>query len=1170
MKSPRPHHPWCILVLALLGFQLAEAQSYPFRHITTNEGLLSSNVLSILQDHQGFYWFGSEEGLQRYDGYSFKNYHFQQSDSLSLSSNIIQYLFEDSKHNLWVGTFDAGLCWYDRENDRFIRFRHDPTNPQSLIGNFVQTIYESNAGRLYISVVGQGISSFQIPDQIHPNIQFTNHTFNIAPDVANHWASAIVENMNGLLVAVNGDGVNQYNPTTGAFTRLFRDTVNLRVQALYCDSKQRLWIGTWSDGLYVYDRQTKKIFQHRAGENSGELISNQIYSVKESNDGTIWIGTENGINILEKNADPFTDQPFVRLQHNEYDNESLLSNSIKCLYVDKQNSVWAATYFGGVNVYDQNAQKFNVYKSVIGNPSGLTHNNIFALEEDQNGTVWVGTDGGGLNYTESFLNHSTKVPLFQKIPLIHQGRQAEKIKCMRADGKGNIWVGTWGDGLFKVNVATKQALHVEMVAMHGTELPVKEILTIETDSLDNLWIGTFGFGVLHYNPQEDTYQQYLHAFGNLNPEINKVNDVHLDKSGRVWVARDGGGLSMIDSKTGTYSVIQNGALNGSITIASILEDSQGNLWLCTNAQGIIQFNPKTNQLKIYDQESGLPTNTVMAALEEPGADKIWISTNKGISSIHLPSKRIQNFYSSDGLPRNQFNNCALRYSKNGWMLFGNLKGLVTYQPETIRIDVYNPPLAFTELRINNKEVVIGEASPLKRNITVTNQVTLRHTENSFSIAFAAILIEPTPTTRYSYRLENFNDQWIDIGLDRKITFTALPPGDYVLRVKATNNLGQYMDHTLSLNIQIQPAWWETLYFKFSVLAIILMGIYFFILLRTRYLNRQRVALQQQVAIATQEIKSKNQELVSRVEMISQQNATLKKQRDEIALRDNEILAQNEELTSQNELIQEHRKNLEEAHARLKGMNDQLEELVHQRTLKLEATIQELDTVVAELDRFVYSASHDLSAPLKSVLGLINISRKETDKSQLDIYHDYMERSITKLEHVINSLVEFSRNTHHPLKHEALNLHRLVNEVFEELAFWPEAIHIHMKNEIAQDLILNSDPDRMKVILHNLVGNAIKYADVTKDQPSVWVSATHTDSICKLFITDNGIGIEPHHQQRIFDMYYRASDRSKGSGLGLFIVKETVKKLGGRILLRSDYGLGSQFEITLPSHSDTSS
>ncbi|MBI3220171.1 MAG: GHKL domain-containing protein [Bacteroidetes bacterium] len=1161
MITPRLFHKlWLLFLLSFPGSYLAEAQSYKFRHITTNDGLVSGNVLSILQDYQGFFWFGTEEGLQRYDGYSFKNYYFHKSDSLSLSSNFIQYLFEDSKHNLWVGTFDAGLCWYDRENDRFIRFQHEPGNSASLIGDFVQTIYESKAGRLYISVVGHGISSFQIPDRVDHTIQFTNHTFTTSEEVANHWASAIIETKLGMLVAVNGAGVNHYNPTSGVFTPIFRDSVHLRVQALHCDSKQRLWIGTWSDGLYIIDREQNKMIQHRAGTGAGELVSDQIYSIKEDAHGTIWVGTENGMSLVEKQIDPFTSHPFVRLTHNEYDNESLASNSIKSLFADQQNRMWAATYFGGLNVYDQNAQKFTSIKAISGQASGLSHNNVFALEEDADGGIWVGTDGGGLNYTNTPATATTSEFLFQKIALTYQDRESEKVKSIRADRHGNVWVGTWGDGLFKINAQTHAVQHIEIMAMRGQKLPVKEIMAIETDSLDNLWLGTFGFGVLHYRVQDGSFEQYLQAEGTRSPEINKVNDLHLDKRGRVWVARDGGGLSMIDPVTGSYSVVEKGLLTGSLTIPSIMEDSKGILWVSTNTLGIIRYDPETGTTTAYDVAGDLATNSVAAALEQTGTDKIWVSTNKGISSIDVRTHQIINFFASDGLPKNQFNNTALRYSKNGMLLFGNQKGLVVFQPEQIRLTTYHPPIAFTEFKLNYQDVAIGASSPLKRNITLTDQIELRHNQNSFSIGFAALLIEPTPTIQYSYQLENFNDEWIDIGLDHKITLTALPPGKYTLRIKATNNVGQWMDEMLQLNIRIQPAWWQTLLFKIVVLLIIFLMIYLSIALRTRYLNRQRIALEQEVAAATTEIKSKNDELESRVELISRQNTTLKKQRDDITFRDNEILAQNEELTSQNELILEHRKNLEEAHANLKKLNDQLEEQVQLRTAKLEDTIKELDIVVAELDRFVYSASHDLSAPLKSVLGLINISRKETDKNQIAVYHDYMERSIKKLEHVISSLVDFSRNTHHPLKHEEVNLHRLVNDVFEELAFWPEAIHVKMVNEVAHDLSVHSDPDRLKVILHNLVGNAIKYADATKPESSVWVSASVAENSFSIIVTDNGIGIETHSLGRIFDMYYRASDRSKGSGLGLFIVKETVKKLSGTIHVRSDYGEGSQFEI----------
>jgi ligand-binding sensor domain-containing protein/signal transduction histidine kinase len=1153
---------WSLLLAFGLGLSFAQAQSFKFRHITTDDGLLSGNVLTVVQDYQGFFWFGSEEGLQRYDGYTFKNYFFQNADSTSLSSNFIQFVFEDSKRNLWVGTFDSGLCWYDRENDRFIRFQHNPNDSTSILGNFVQTIYESKDGVLYVSIVGNGLSSFRIPEKIDGTLRFTNRKFNKTMGGANHWISAMVEtDQYGFLVAINGDGVNHFDPSTGIFTPMLRDSVGLRVQALYVDSKQRLWIGTWSDGLYVIEKDRKKIIHHEAGDDAGQLLHNQVFSIKEDADGNFWVGTDNGLNIIKSETDPFDTAPFVRLTHDDFDNESLLSNSIKYLFADKRKRIWVATYFGGINVYDRNALMFSSAKAKAGKPSSLTHNNVYALEEDAGGNIWVGTDGGGLNFIKKPMQGTDF--LFRKIFLQSYGAPAEKIKCLKADDEGNLWVGTWGSGLFRIDTENHSAAHVEISAMRGSKMPVKEILAIDTDSSGNLWIGTFGFGVLHYNVKDRSFRQYLQAAGNGSQEINKVNDILVDKYSRVWVARDGGGLSIIDPAAGLYSVVEKGALTGSLTVASIMEDSNGSLWVCTNSVGLIKYNHDTGETEVFDVSRGLPTHSVVSALEDSDHSKIWIGTNRGISSLDTKTEVIINFSASDGLPGNHFNNSALRDSQTGMMLFGSIDGLAIFQPENIDVKIYNPQIVFTEFRINNKDVPIGTNSALKRNITLTDHIELPHFENSFSIEFAALMFQQVQTTRYGYLLENFGDEWIDLGTERRIAFTGLPPGNYLLRVRATNNKGEFMKQTPFLSIHIQPAWWQTNLFKILLSLAMISSVYMLVRVRTGYLKKQRVVLRNQVEKATAEIQNKNSELEARVALISEQNGLLQKQSMEIAARDNEILAQNEELASQNELILDQKQDLEEAHVRLKSMNDQLEELVRLRTSKLQETITELDTVLAELDRFVYSASHDLSAPLKSVLGLINISRKENDKNQLETYHNYMERSIKKLERVIDSLVEFSRNTHRPVVSVEFDFDALLKEVFEELAFWPEACQVKMHNHVMPELVVESDPDRLKVILHNLIGNAIKYADFNKKESSVWVSVAIADSSFSIIVKDNGIGIESSNLNRIFDMYYRGSDRSKGSGLGLFIVKETAKKLGGVVRVKSVFGTGSEFEVLIP-------
>jgi len=483
------------------------------------------------------------------------------------------------------------------------------------------------------------------------------------------------------------------------------------------------------------------------------------------------------------------------------------------------------------------------------------------------------------------------------------------------------------------------------------------------------------------------------------------------------------------------------------------------------------------------------------------------------------------------------------------LLFGGIEGLAVFHPDHIPVSTFNPPIVFAHFKLDNRDVTIGPGSPLPKNITLTDQIELRHFQNSFSLEFAALQYDPAQRNQYAYRLENFIDKWIELGSERKATFTALAPGTYTLRVRATNKDGDIMSQQAVLRMVIHPAWWQTILFKILVAAALVIIAFAIFQTRLSHLKRQRVALKKQVAEATHEIEKKNIELETKVM--------------DISARDNEIQAQNEELVAQNEQILHHRKSLEEAHNKLKVMNNHLEELVQQRTAKLEFTVQELDTVVNELDRFVYSASHDLSAPLKSVLGLVNILRNEHDPDKLQTYCDYIERSISKLDNVIKSLVEFSRNSHYLVGHVDVNVREIVAEVIEELAFWPETQLVKLNNKVMPDLVVKSDPERLKVILHNLIGNSIKYADTMKPSPSIWIESFLEHTTLVLQVKDNGIGIRESDHARIFDMFFRGSDRSKGSGLGLFIVKETVSKLKGTISLKSEYAVGTTFEIRLP-------
>jgi len=1152
-------------ILALIPLSHLAAQEISFDHITTDGGLVTGNVRTILEDYQGFIWFGTEDGLQRYDGHSMVNYHHDEDDSTTISSNYILYLFEDSKKNLWIGTLDAGLCLYDRSKDSFRRFIHNPADNNSILGNYVRIIYETADSTLYLGLEEGGFSHFKTPSKIPSSIEFTNFKIPKRKDRSgtNLVGSIVEDTDHSLLIGVNGAGLNRFNPKTKKFEQLLKDSCSNSIHHIFLDSKNRMWIGSWDNGLFIYDRNSKKLIHHTSEARKGFLPHNQIENISEDSEGNFWIGTDNGLSVIRNGTDPFSLAPFTTFKHNPFESNSLLSNSIKVFFIDKRNRFWIGSYYGGINVYDKNALKFFPIKSKAWLTGTLTHNNVFTFAEDGYGDLWVGTDGGGLHHLKK-PSQGVKESNFTKVPIELNHALADKIKCLETDGLGNLWIGTWGTGMFKLNINTKSYEHFGHDANSTNGLLANEVTIIKADSLNNLWIGTFNGGLHYFDPKQNKFTHYSRFPSKSNSaQINRITSIHIGRDGKVWVAREVGGLNLFDSETQLFKTIEQGILTKLLTILSIHEDKEGVLWLGTNGAGLIRYNPKKNTVKVYNEKSGLSNNVVYAILEDTLSNTAWFSTNKGLSVLDLSKETFVNYSKADGLQGNQFNHgSALLYS-NGTMVFGGTDGMNAFIPGDIKKSNYLSPLVFTRFSLQNKEVSIRDPqSPLSENIILTPVINLNHDQNSFDVEFTMLEYNLSNRNEYAYFLEELNTRWQEIGRERKATFTNLNPGTYKLKIKASNSDGFWTNDEKSITIVVHPAWYQTILFKIIVIACIGLFIFAMVRIRLNFLLKQKAKLERQVLERTTELKHKNNELSERYTEIQNQNTELQIQKMEIASMNHEIQAQNEELTSQNDHINLQREDLEEARTNLKQINDQLELLVDQRTQKLEETIAELDKTIAELDRFVYSASHDLSAPLKSILGLVNIARIEQNPETVKGYLDYIETSIRKLDKVIKSLVEFSRNSKQEVNIAECNIHQLTQDVLNELAFWPDAQKINFINKIEVDKLILTDQDRLKVILHNLIGNGVKYADLSKENSFVQIETHSTNSHVILTVSDNGIGIEEKYQPKIFDMYYRGTDRSKGSGLGLFIVKEIMIKLGGNIDVSSSKGKGSTFTLTL--------
>ena len=1136
-------------VLYLAGFH-GWAQGIKFQHITSNDLSGFGNVWAVAEDVDGFLWFGTEDGLYKYDGYDITPYQHNPSDSGSISGNFVVSLFEDSHHNLWIGTYGDGLDLYDRSKNIFHHFRHDPKNNNSIPNDRVKTITETHDGTLWIGTEGGGIATLKTGTPIHvDNLNFRRP----APDsisAGSLFIRAIVEDKKTsvLYIATFDRGISIIDPVRKTIQNLRHEPGNPnslasdKILELFLDSRNRLWIGTTDDGLDLYLPDQHTITHYPPANDLHSVCDQEIETIVEDATGRIWIGTDSGISIMS-DSNKIPRNYFENYQHQPLDEFSILSNSVKILFRDSRNSIWAGTYFGGMNVYNPRAFKFNALRSKPWITKSLSNNNVTSFAEDKNGNLWIGTDGGGLNFLPNALSNIQKDD-YQHIPIRNPltGKLETKVKSVVVDKNNFIWIGLWGEGMYRLDPSSNKTTYLALdpnSVFHGTS-----VLQIEVDRKNNLWIGTFGDGIFYYDQQTKALTQYQ---TNPNKEnaltSERIRTMLLDSKGRLWIGGDVGGLNLFNEATKSFERIEyQGVLTRNITILNLMESHDGKIWIGTVSSGAIVYDPKTKKASsvLHDSAS---INQVINAMLEDEHGKIWMSTSSGIRVYDPVTNQSTIYTKDDGLQSNHFNvNSALKAS-NGMLMFGGISGWNAFFPDSIQVGKQLPKIVFTDLWVNNKRVNVHTPhSPLRTSITETKSIELHHYENSFSIEFAALEYNFSRKARYAYQLEPFNDQWQYINYERKITFTNLDPGRYTLRIKAKNQDGVWTEKAMPLVIVIRPAWWQSNAFRVSAALAVLIVFYTIFRLRLAYLIRQRKNLTREIELHTAELKTKNNEL---------------------AELNGEILSQNEELSAQNEQIITQREELELTHRKLEETNEHLEELVRHRTEKLEDTVRKLDKTVAELDRFVYSASHDLSAPLKSILGLVNIAKMETDQAQVGHYYNYIEMSILKLERVIKNLVEFSRNSHLEIRLSPFKFSNLVGDVMQELAFWPEARKVKIIDTSDPSLELISDEQRLKVVLHNLIGNAIKYADVTKNEPYIKIHCRQKGSSWLINIMDNGIGIDERYQQKVFEMYYRATDRSQGSGLGLFIVREIVQKLGGEITVESVRGQGTEFLIELP-------
>lgn len=816
-------------LLQLASIVYVSGQDYRFKHINRNDGLSQSNVTCILQDHKGFMWFGTRDGLNRYDGYTITVYRNDPANTRSISHNYIRTIYEDRERNLWVGTEDGGLSLYNRASDDFTNHLHNPRDTRSISSNKVRAITQDSKGRLWIGTGGGGLNRYEVKENV-----FT--CYRHAPAQANSLSGNDIEdiredNEGALWIATWNTGLNKFIVDEGRFIHYRKDDTDIYslssdyLKKLYIDRDQNLWIGTTEGGLNRYDKQHDRFIRyshHPKKKNS--LSNNDVLSLAEDTHGNLWIGTQNGgINILDK-----TRSSFRYIVYDKSNVSGINNGSIYALYNDRQGNMWVGTFSGGINFCDLTPRKFKHFTN-NGSPDGLNNENVLSVYEDADETIYMGTDGGGLN-----IYHRRNQKLTY---LLHSEANTASIPsnyplCLFEDHNNTLWVGNFYGkaSQFNKNSNSFQKLNLDT--------DIKHVAVIAEDTITGkLWMGTWGEGLLVYDKYKHTTQHYIpdaSRKGSVSHSI--IFSIYQDRQGNVWVGTEGGGLNLYDRKKDQFIHFQYNRDNpesiSNNIVNVIYEDRNNNLWIGTQG-GLNLLDRTKNTFTVYTIKDGLPNN-VIQAIEEDGHGKLWLSTNKGISRFDPKAITFRNYEIADGLQSNSFNRLASFRNKAGTIYFGGINGLDYFHPDSIGDNTFIPPVYFTELQVFNKPVNFREEhAPVTRPIDEADEITLSYKESVFSLEFAALNYTSPEKNQYAYKLEGFDERWNLVGPQRKATYTNLDPGEYILRVKATNNDGVWNEQGNSIRILITPPFWRTWWAKviYSILLLVLLFVLRYILLQ---------------------------------------------------------------------------------------------------------------------------------------------------------------------------------------------------------------------------------------------------------------------------------------------------------------------------------------------------
>ncbi len=788
-------------------------QKIRFRKLSVEQGLSQNSVLSIAQGSDGLMWFGTKYGLNKYDTYKMKVYLGRKEDSTSLSSSdYIRSLFCDSKKAIWVGS-SRGLNKFNASTDSFEQITPNPQKKHSISNEVINEVLEDKTGKIWVATK-KGLNLLINRENLLFQRFFENETI----------YTLEVDNRGNVWVATSSGLVkfilkgNKYRTVESKKLNAFLNLFNENHAATLCADDNFLWIGTNKAGLIKYNtaNDTYVVYSNNL-TSSNRLSSNNVRKVLLAKDGKIWVGTQNGINII----DPITNKVSV-FQYDVNDVYSLSQNSVYDIYQDKQGTIWIGTYYGGVNYVYEEKKYFDVHKS---NPvkNSISSNIISAISQDNKGNLWIGTEAEGLNYyntkTKTFKNFKNSTSTTNSL-------SSNLVKTIFVDNQ-KIWIGTHLGGLDCFNSEKQTFTHFKANSGGKERSQSGNANIILKDSKTRFWVGT-GNGLKLFDEKSGKFS-FFEPNLKENVALKKavVQYIYEDSKQNIWVATVGT-LYLLKSNTNRFVAYhaENNNNLASSTINCITEDSRGNIWLGSYHGGLNLYLPQQNKFLAFTIDDGLAGNNVLGILEEKKGI-LWISTNGGLSRFDTENKAFRNYDINDGLPGNVFNSQSFFKDANGTMYFGGFDGLVSFRPSEIKVNTYSPKVIFTDVKLFNQSLAPNSPELITYNQDRKKQIKLEYAQNVVTIEYANLNYITPQKNSYSYYLEGFEKGW-NYSKQPSVTYTNLSEGKYVLHVKGRNNDGVWSGAS-QLIILVKPPLWRTWWAYLGYL--ILFGLIFFGVMR---------------------------------------------------------------------------------------------------------------------------------------------------------------------------------------------------------------------------------------------------------------------------------------------------------------------------------------------------